>query len=345
MARHWTSEEKQAFREQAVTMRRQGIGAARIAKALGISKAMATELLREEPVPSSLMRMRAKDDLRDAAVALRLEGRTYDEIKSELGVSKGSLSLWLRDLAHPSEEQREAVRSGLVGDAACAVPPDAEIARALRQDGWLLREIAEELGVSAPLVHRWCVGVRVPARASHGRSPEQLRASVRATWDAKNALADAERDVYVTAIADSVGDLSDRELDLVCAAIYWCEGTKRKPWRRSEKVTLINSDPSLIRVWVRWLTARGVGLERCYLAVNIHESADVAAAVSYWADVLGVDPSSFAKPVLKRHNPKTVRKNTGDAYVGCLVIAVRQGRTLYREIEGLWRGIAKAICI
>lgn len=344
MARHRTPEEKAAFRERAVAMRRAGIGAQRIARELGIGGALVHELLRDEPPPASLARPRAKDELRAVAVELRRQGRTYDEIHEELGVSKSSLSLWLRALAHPTAEQRAEIASGLAGPPPTDVPPDAEIARQLRTDGWLLREIAEELGVSPKTAHVWCKGLPVPPRAVHGRSREDLRAMVRATWDRKLVERDALREEVVESLARKVGSLTARELDLVAATAYWCEGTKRKPWRRNEKLSLINSDPEIIRLWVAWLRTRGVTLDRCWLSVNIHESADLWAATTYWAGVLDVSPDAFAKPVLKRHNPVTVRKNTGDAYVGCLVINVRQGRTLYREVEGLWRGIARGIC-
>lgn len=226
MRPHRSEAELAELKEQAAALRAAGVGAKRIAQRLGISHDLARKLLRDVPVPSSLMRMRAKDELREAALALRRDGRTYDEIRTELGVSKGSLSLWLRDLARPTEEQREAVRARAAEEPPMGAPPDAETARALRHDGWLLREIAERLGVSVPVVHRWCVGLPVPARASHGRPPEELRASVRASWNAKNAVRDAERAVIVAGIAESVGELTLRELELVCAANYWCEGTK-----------------------------------------------------------------------------------------------------------------------
>ncbi|MET7540767.1 hypothetical protein [Streptomyces sp. NPDC005507] len=66
-----------------------------------------------------------------------------------------------------------------------------------------------------------------------------------------------------------------------------------------------------------------------------HESADVAAAEAHWAEVVGVDASAFSKPTIKKHNPRTVRKN----YHGCLVIYVRQSAELYRRTEGTWYGI------
>jgi hypothetical protein len=47
-----------------------------------------------------------------------------------------------------------------------------------------------------------------------------------------------------------------------------------------------------------------------------------------------IDPTQFRRSVLKRHNPKTTRKNTGDDYHGCLRIEVRRSMDLYRKIEG-----------
>jgi hypothetical protein len=60
--------------------------------------------------------------------------------------------------------------------------------------------------------------------------------------------------------------------------------------------------------------------------------------------VLRVSTDAFAKPSLKRHNARTTRKNTGDSYVGCLVIGVRRSRELYLEVEGTWRGIVRGLC-
>lgn len=348
MARHRTPEEKAAFRERAVAMRRVGIGAQRIAKELAIGSALVHELLGDEPSPASLRRPRAKDELREVAVRLREEGRTYAEIRDELGVSKSSLSLWLRDKPFPTERQREAVRASVSepSDPSAVDPVDANrlltgrhLARELRREGWLLREIASELGVSSRTVHSWCLGVPVPARAVHGRSAEQTRAMGRAYWDAELKRRDVVRQAAIRAHQERVGRLSERELDLVVATAYWCEGSKSKPWARREKLQFINSDPDLIRLLLEWLGRRGVGPERCRFSVNIHESGDLVAATGFWAAATGCDEATFAKPLLKRHNPLTVRKNVGDSYVGCLSVGVRQSRDLYREIEGLWRGV------
>lgn len=333
-----SEQELDELREQAARMRGEGIGGKRIAAALGISGSLASELLRGVPVPASVMRMRAKDEDRETAVAMRRQGRTYNEIKEELGVSKGSLSLWLRDLEFPTAEQRAAVPDA-IELVQLSPDPDSEIARTLRREGWLLREIAEELGIALKTAFAWTKGVPVPTRAIHGRSAEETKAMGRAYWDAKLAEREVERQEVMGAAAEWVGQLTPRELELVAVTAYWCEGSKSKPWNRAERLTFINSDPDLIRVWLAWLRGNGIESDRLSFRVHIHESADVDAAVSFWSDVVSFPAERFMSTSLKRHNPRTVRKNTQDEYRGCLVVGVYRGRLLYQRMAGIWRGV------
>lgn len=81
------------------------------------------------------------------------------------------------------------------------------------------------------------------------------------------------------------------------------------------------------------------GRERLRFTVSIHESTNSTEAEEFWADSVGVEPSAFQKATLKRHNPKTSRKNTSETYRGCLVIYVLKSADLYRRMEGAWYGI------
>ena len=161
----------------------------------------------------------------------------------------------------------------------------------------------------------------------------------RAAWDRRLAADAAARSVLVEAAAARVPVITDEMLDLLATVAYWCEGGKRKPWNRDDRVVLINSDPDVIRLWCEWLRRRAVPPERWRLRVHIHESADLAAATAYWSAVVGRPVEEFRSPTIKRHNPKTLRKNVGAGYHGCLAINVLGGRDLYRVIEGMWRGI------
>jgi hypothetical protein len=103
----------------------------------------------------------------------------------------------------------------------------------------------------------------------------------------------------------------------------------------------VNSDPSLVRFFLRFLSLVGIGPGDWVFRVCIHESADVAEAQRFWLELTGADPAQFRRPVLKRHNPKTVRQNTGDGYHGCLRIEAKRSADLYRRIAG-WAAAAMA---
>lgn len=71
----------------------------------------------------------------------------------------------------------------------------------------------------------------------------------------------------------------------------------------------------------------------------IHESGDLAAACRFWLEVTKASPKQFNKVSLKRHNPRTARKNIGEGYHGCLRITAHRSSDLYRKIEG-WAAAA-----
>lgn len=137
--------------------------------------------------------------------------------------------------------------------------------------------------------------------------------------------------------------LTDRELFVAGVVAYWAEGAKAKPWCVSRSVSFMNSDPCLIRLFLEWLLLLGIERNRLTFRVQIHESADVGGAVQFWSDVVGDPPQRFQKTTLKRHNPKTVRKNIADDYHGCLDVRVRRSTDLNRRIVGWCEGITSAL--
>lgn len=225
-----------------------------------------------------------------------------------------------------------------------AKPELRAAARALRAQGLTYEEIVERLGVAKSSVSLWVRDIpHVPDPERTRRVQAHVRMMAEARWSGYRAERDARRAQARAAAADSVTSLSREELLRLGALIYWCEGTKSKPWRENAaEVVFINSDPMLIDLFLRFLAAAGVAEERVCFRVSIHETADAEAAVRWWADWVGVPPSSFLRTTMKRHNPKTVRKNTGEAYRGCLVIRVRRARELYWMIEGLVTGVHRA---
>ncbi|MFC0507918.1 hypothetical protein [Micromonospora costi] len=168
-------------------------------------------------------------------------------------------------------------------------------------------------------------------RAVDGLSVREIRAR---TGLGRNRVYAARARQHAEA-ARAVGPLNDRDLLLLGAAVYWREGAKSKPWRRDDHVQFINSDPGLLAPFLSFLETCGVDRSVPTYRVSIHETADAAAATSWWAQRLALPPDRFRRPTLKRHNPVTVRRNTGADYRGCLVINVPRSRELYWRIEGM----------
>ena len=266
------------------------------------------------------------EGLRERAVALRRAGLSRRQIRDRLHVDNNDiLNRLLEGEPPPAWTKRPNAKDDLRARA-----------RELRLQGWTYDQIQVELGCSKSSISLWVRDLPKPERK---RTPEEASAIARRGWEATLRLRDEERQHTKDTAKQAVGALSPRELFLLGVGLYWAEGGKDKPYDRRENVCFVNSDPGMIRVFLAWLDLLGVERDRVRFAVMIHESADVPSAEQYWADLVEADRSAFNKTTLKRHNPKTVRKNTGNAYRGCLVIKVRKSADLYRRIEGSWYGI------
>ncbi|WP_430382672.1 hypothetical protein [Streptomyces sp. P10-4] len=266
------------------------------------------------------------EGLREQAVALRRAGYSLRQIRDELKIFNNDiLNQLVKGEPPPEWTKRPNAKDGL-----------RERARELRLQGWTYDQIEAELGCSRSSVSLW---VRDLPKPEPRYTPEEQRALMREGLARRRAAEGEKRKETKLAASKDVGNLTDRELFVAGAALYWAEGSKSKPYDRRERVVFVNSDPGVIRTYLAWLDLLEVDRERLSFRLLIHESADVEAAHRFWAAVADIDTSVFAKPTLKKHNPKTVRKNTGDDYRGCLVIAVARSAHLYNRIEGWWAGI------
>jgi DNA-binding CsgD family transcriptional regulator len=268
--------------------------------------------------------------LRERIVHLRREGKSRRQIKEILGpVSNRTLDGALKGEPPPEWTRRPNAKDD-----------QRERARHLRAQGLDYEEIAAALGVSKSSVSLWVRDLPVPHRLSYEESRKRAAEGVRRYWAAENPVREAARAAIRDSAAAEIGPLTDREALIAGAIAYWCEGGKNKPGRRrADRMIFTNSDPGLIRLFLRFLDITGTPRTSATFRICIHERADVEAAHRYWLEVTGASVDQFQRPTLKRHNPKTIRKNVGENYHGCLRIDVRRSTALYRRIEG-WSAAA-----
>jgi transcriptional regulator with XRE-family HTH domain len=287
-------------------------------------------------------------ELREQAIALRRAGRSRREIKEILGVTSN-----------------KALTKMVAGEppAAWTLRPNAKDdlraeARQLRAQGLTYKQIAANLGISKSSISLWVRDLRRPGLQSaeelrrrgyeewrkqggYAEGRKRAAAAQRAYWEVQRPINEAHREATRAAAAAQIGTLTDREILIAGAIAYWCEGAKNKPYRRFDHVCFVNSDPSLVEFFLRFLDIAGITREDVIYRIQIHENADVALAQQFWLGVTGASDEQFRRPTLKRHNPKTVRTNVGADYHGCLRVDVRRSSVLYRRIEG-WARAAMA---
>ncbi|QGN45524.1 helix-turn-helix domain-containing protein [Micromonospora sp. WMMD558] len=267
-----------------------------------------------DPLAAEVRRLRA------------VEGLSVREIRARTGIGRNRVYEMLRGVPVPARVRRPNAKDDLRIEAV-----------ALRSRGCPVPEIVERLGVSRSTAYLWVRHLPLVQddEAARTRRKAHSKAMTDARWAAHREARDAAQAAEHARAARVVEQLDERDLLLLGAAIYWCEGAKSKPWRRADHVQFINSDPGLLALFIRFLEVCGIERGVPRYRVSIHETADVQAAEEWWARELKLPPDRFGRATLKKHNPATVRLNTGSDYRGCLVINVPRSRTLYWRIEGM----------
>ena len=269
-------------------------------------------------------------ELREQAIALRRAGKSRREIKEILGVGNSTLDPALRGEPPPPWTLRPRAKD-----------EQRAKARDLRAAGATYNEIATELGVSKGSVSLWVRDMPRTGRLSAVAIGQQKAERLSKYRDARQLRRAEHRQGLREAAAAQIGELSSREVLIAGAIAYWCEGCKSKPYQRRDQISFVNSDADLIRFFLHFMASVGVTSDRFICRLLIHESADVAGALRFWQQLTSLPADQFRKPTLKRHNPKTIRKNTGADYHGCLAVNVRRSAELYRQVEA-WANAAMA---
>jgi hypothetical protein len=272
-----------------------------------------------------------KRELGEKARAMRADGRSQREIIAALHIGEDLLRELLAGTEVPSSLRRPRAKDGLRARAV-----------EMRLAGHTYDEISAALSVSKSSCSAWLRDLPRPEDDPERRvlAQERRAAAVRARAQRDCAERDASGDVVAAVAASALGDVSARDLLIAFAVSYWCEGAKRKPWSRQERIQWMNSDPTLVKLFLEGLALFGVDEERIVCQLEIHETADEPAARAWWVEQTGLPDGCFRPTVLKRHNPVPGRRNVAEGYRGCLGIRVRRSRELYLIVRGLVSGLA-----
>lgn len=212
---------------------------------------------------------------------------------------------------------------------------------ALRKQGKTYSEIQRAIPVAKSTLSLWFHEVklaqhqiqRITQKRIDGQRKGALARRNQRKLDQKTIWEISEKEIDL---------LSERELWLIGIALYWAEGSKEKEWAPGGRVIFSNSDPRMIRVFLRWIQVFGTTtIHRARIDIYIHENmrGDISNVLAYWSRELNLPTKAFAGVYFKRNKVTTKRKNTGLLYNGLLRVSISRSSILQRKIEGWIRGI------
>ena len=218
------------------------------------------------------------------------------------------------------------------------------IALNLRKQGFSYSEILERIPVAKSTLSLWLREVGLSKRQKQHLTQKKLDAAWRGgqvkreqrILRVKKILSSAEKDI---------GPLTKRELWLIGVALYLGEGSKEKEHRPGSRVQFTNSDPHMIRLFLRWVHGVcQIGDERIFFEIYLHETNQnrIAEVRSHWAQQLKINSSKLSRIYFKKNKIATQRKNTGDLYYGLVRVNISASSGLNRQIAGWVNGIIKA---
>lgn len=212
-------------------------------------------------------------------------------------------------------------------------PKLKEIAIKLRKEGMTYSEILKQIPAAKSTLSLWLRSV--------GLSKQQKQRLTEKKWEAIRRGGARKREIRLEMIEKmnkeaekETGRLINNSLWLAGVLLYWAEGAKQKDHNVSQKVCFSNSDPAMIKLFLKWLeNIIKIPREDIRFIIFIHRTANVEKALEFWSSSISCQKSEI-KVYFKRHKIKRIyRKNTGDNYNGLLRVEVNKSTTLNRKIS------------
>ena len=135
-----------------------------------------------------------------------------------------------------------------------------------------------------------------------------------------------------------VQDLSPKDLFLIGVSLYWGEGTKSENNRGNLRLAFSNSDPDMIKVFLRFLREiLEVKEEKIRAGIHIYSSINPDEARRFWSGVTKLPVSRFYI-VNQVSGASRGKRAFNQLPYGTAVIIVND-RKLFFKVKGMIRGI------
>lgn len=204
----------------------------------------------------------------------------------------------------------------------------------LRKQGLSYSEILRQVPVAKSSLGLWLKSVGLSKAQKQKLTQKKLESARRGGLAKK-----AQRIRLVEQIRNSTkGDItgiSDRELWLMGIMLYWAEGSKSKEYSPSTGVIFSNSDPKMIKLFIKWCkNCLKIPDDEIRFDIYLHETkiAESENISKHWSEVTGFNLAKFDKIYIKRSTLTPKRKNIGSTYFGLLRVVLSHSTNVNRKI-------------
>lgn len=173
---------------------------------------------------------------------------------------------------------------------------DREAALQLRIKGQSYGEIRRALGVSKSTLSFWFKNLTLSPRTLKILQPKQRKGLLAlAEFNKRRTISIRKENIGIAdGLKSMVGILSDRDIMLIGAALYWGEGYKNFKKGTYEHINFANSDPDMIRVFLMFLK-RVLNIASSDLKAHIflYPGMDQKKAIRYWVAITKIPRDHF----------------------------------------------------
>jgi transcriptional regulator with XRE-family HTH domain len=164
----------------------------------------------------------------------------------------------------------------------------------LRRAGKSYSQIKETLGVSKSTLSGWLSNMPLSKqRLNELQRNQQVIEKIRS---AKLKTRNTRLTQVRNTVLEQITPLSKREFLIAGFFLYWAEGGKTKTYT----ATLSNTDPRMIRAFIKWLKLLEVSLDKMYIRLHLYADMNEVKEIDYWSKELKVAKDHFRKSYIKK---------------------------------------------
>ena len=211
----------------------------------------------------------------------------------------------------------------------------------MRRQGKSIGEISTLLKISKGSASAWVSGIVLTKAQKEKLKRKSIEAG--SLGRLKGALMNKNKRLsiiskYQKEGVETLGVLSERDMLLVAAGLFWSEGGKT-----GSRFIFINSDPDMVKLMFNFLTKFwNIDKSRIKITiqVNVAHKERIDKILIFWSNLLKLPCSQFNKPYYVKTRFKKVYDNH-DSYFGTVRMNVVSGSSLLYRMMGVINAIKK----